>query len=190
MTAGDLPGPEAIRASDQEREEIVERLSTACAEGRLTLEELGARVGAAYGAVERGELVPLVSDLPVSSPGQLPAAQEKKERSRWIVAVMGETKRRGHWRLGTRSKVVTVMGETELDLRQAVIEGSELEMTMFLCMGEQKVLVPEGVEVEVSGMVLMGGKRVDVRSARPRPGVPRLHIKVWGMMGEVKVRTA
>lgn len=192
MQGTDEPeGADSVRASDREREEAVERLSTACAEGRLTLEELGARVEAAYGAVGRAELVPLVADLPEPSPlsAALPAEPPEKQKARWIVSVMGETERRGHWRLPRRTRVVTVMGETELDLRQAIIEDGELEMTTFLLMGEQKIVVPEGVEVEVSGAVVMGGKRVDVKPVRPRPGVPRLRLKVRGMMGEVRVRT-
>lgn len=192
MPEPELPvEPTALRASHQEREQVVEALSVACAEGRLTLEELGARVGAAYSAVQRAELVPLLADLPEPAPGGLPAVADDKpkEKASWIVSVMGETKRKGHWRLPSRSKVVTVMGETLLDLRQAIIEGSELEMTTFLLMGEQTVIVPEGVEVEVNGLVIMGSKRVNVHPVRPRPGVPRLHLRVRGMMGEVKVRT-
>ncbi len=182
-------GLDPVRASDQEREEVVERLNAACAEGRLTLEELGARIEAAYGAKARGELVPLLSDLPAPAAARTPAATQTKAPGHWIVSVMGETKRKGHWRLPPRSNVVTVMGETVLDLRQAVIEAGEIEMTMFLLMGEQKVIVPEGVEVEVSGAVVMGSRRVEVKPVQPRPGVPRLRIKVRGMMGELKVRT-
>jgi hypothetical protein len=37
--------------------------------------------------------------------------------------------------------------------------------------------------------MLMGEKKVDVTATRPRPGVPRLHIRVVGMMGEVRIRT-
>src|SRR5579883_1269092 len=53
---GSAPAPAELRASDAEREAIVEALSAACAEGRLTLAELSSRVGAAYAAVSRGEL--------------------------------------------------------------------------------------------------------------------------------------
>ena len=56
-----------MRASDAEREHAVQQLSAACAEGRLTLEELGLRVATAYSAVSRAELVVLLSDLPDST---------------------------------------------------------------------------------------------------------------------------
>ena len=52
------------RVSDAEREAAADRLRTAGGEGRLTLEELGDRLGRAYGATTAGELEPLTADLP------------------------------------------------------------------------------------------------------------------------------
>lgn len=102
---------------------------------------------------------------------------------------MGETERTGRWRLPVTSRVLTMMGETRLDLRDALIEAPEIEMTLFVLMGETRVLVPDGVDVEVSGVVVMGEKRVEATRVPPRPGVPRLHLKVRGMMAEVRVET-
>lgn len=53
-----------IRVSDAEREAVVTQLSTATAEGRLTLEEFEERVGRAYGSRVQGELGSLLDDLP------------------------------------------------------------------------------------------------------------------------------
>ncbi len=53
-----------MRASDLDREQVVERLRHATAEGRLRTEELEERLGAAYAARTYGELDPLVADLP------------------------------------------------------------------------------------------------------------------------------
>jgi hypothetical protein len=61
------PSPQpttALRASDAEREETVERLHRALAEGRLDLTETDERVAAAYAARHRDELPPLLADLP------------------------------------------------------------------------------------------------------------------------------
>ena len=56
------PNPSGeVRASDAEREAVVERLRVATAEGRLTFGELAERTEAAYTATTRGELVPLRS---------------------------------------------------------------------------------------------------------------------------------
>ena len=56
-----------VRASDAEREAVVERLRVATVEGRLTLGELTERTEAAYTATTRGELVPITADLPAVS---------------------------------------------------------------------------------------------------------------------------
>jgi membrane-associated protease RseP (regulator of RpoE activity) len=54
----------ALRASDGDRERVVERLRHATGEGRLLAEELEERLGAAFSARTYGELDALVSDLP------------------------------------------------------------------------------------------------------------------------------
>jgi Domain of unknown function (DUF1707)/Cell wall-active antibiotics response 4TMS YvqF len=184
-------GPRPVRVSDAEREEVVSILSAACAEGRLTLEEMGGRVSSAYAAVTRADLEPLTIDLP--SPATATAAvsmpAEGKRKRKWLVTVMGELKR-GISRLPDDTAIVTVMGESRVDLRNAVVDSPEITVHLYLLMGEQQVIVPEGVDVEVSGFLFMGAKRVDVDDVRPRPGVPRLHIRVVGMMGEIRIRTA
>lgn len=58
-------GPEAgLLVSDRERERVVDLLSEHAAEGRLTLEELDARIDGAHAARTRGELAALTVDLP------------------------------------------------------------------------------------------------------------------------------
>lgn len=53
-----------VRASDAERELVVERLHRAVGNGRLTVEEFDERAAAAYAARTRGELADLTKDLP------------------------------------------------------------------------------------------------------------------------------
>jgi hypothetical protein len=53
-----------IRVSDAEREHVVAHLQHATVEGRLSLDELGDRVSAAYAARTRIELEQIVDDLP------------------------------------------------------------------------------------------------------------------------------
>jgi DUF1707 SHOCT-like domain len=57
-------GPNRLRTSDKEREQIAEILRAAMTEGRLTLEEGEERLAAAYAAKFRDELGPLTADLP------------------------------------------------------------------------------------------------------------------------------
>lgn len=57
-------GPQRLRASDAEREQVAQVLRAAMSEGRLTLEEGEERLGKVYAATYRNELNPLVADLP------------------------------------------------------------------------------------------------------------------------------
>jgi len=53
-----------MRASDAERQDVVERLRAALDDGRLKMDEYVERMGRAYEAVTHGDLVPLCRDLP------------------------------------------------------------------------------------------------------------------------------
>ena len=53
-----------IRASDADREAVVDRLRDDYAEGRLTADELAERIAAAHAAKTRGDLAVLTRDLP------------------------------------------------------------------------------------------------------------------------------
>lgn len=57
-------GPNRLRTSDTEREQVATILRAAMAEGRLNLEEGEERLGAVYAAKFRDELAPLTADLP------------------------------------------------------------------------------------------------------------------------------
>lgn len=73
-----------MRASDRDRQEVVDRLRAALDDGRLKMDEYVDRVGVAYEAVTYGELATLQADLPAlqrpaGPPGRAPrrdAAQQ------------------------------------------------------------------------------------------------------------------
>jgi Domain of unknown function (DUF1707) len=53
-----------MRASDHDRQEVVDRLRDALEDGRLKIDEYIDRMGLAYQAVTDGDLAPLYADLP------------------------------------------------------------------------------------------------------------------------------
>lgn len=63
-SVGRPTGPPSVRASDSDREAVVDELRQHHAEGRLELDELEDRVGRAYRARTMGELAPVLADLP------------------------------------------------------------------------------------------------------------------------------
>jgi hypothetical protein len=67
------PRDPAIRASDADRESTVGQLREHGAAGRLELDELEQRIGAAYAARTHGELAAVLADLPVRARARPPA---------------------------------------------------------------------------------------------------------------------
>jgi len=67
-------GSLAVRISDAERHDAEYRLRDACAEGRITVDELTHRLDLAYSARTRADLAPVLSDLPKTraQPGYAP----------------------------------------------------------------------------------------------------------------------
>jgi hypothetical protein len=74
-----MTGELDLRASDADREHVVSRLSHACAEGRLTVDELSQRIEDAYAARTVRELDALMADLPAPPPPQpRPVVRQKR----------------------------------------------------------------------------------------------------------------
>ncbi len=186
MSDASEPQPE-LRASDADREQVAAQLRDAAADGRLTLEELAERIDSAYTARTSTELTRLTRDLP--APTQTASLVQQRRRTRWVVAVMSGTRRKGRWRPGERCVAVSVMGGAKLDLRDAEITGDEVDITAISVMGGIRVVVPEGVEVEVGGLSIMGGKKIKLADVPPRAGMPRIRVRVVSVMGGVRVES-
>ncbi|MGV9776911.1 DUF1707 SHOCT-like domain-containing protein [Streptosporangium sp. NPDC003464] len=186
--------PGAIRASDTEREAVVERLRVASVEGRLTLGELTERTEMAYTAVTQAELAVITSDLPSAdhshapayAPAPAPAPQGGRAR-RWFVAVMGDSKRRGKWRIDQGLGAVAVMGDVLLDLREAEVRTGVVDIVATAVMGDVKIIVPDGVDVDLEGIAIMGDKKVQVLEAPAGMNVPLIRVRAYAVMGDVKV---
>lgn len=177
-----------MRVSDAEREAAVERLKTASVEGRLTLGELAERAEAAYSATTRAELDLILSDLPGTGDRPLPVPGGGAKRSRrWFVAIMGDTKRRGKWRVDQEIAAAAVMGDVVLDLRDAEVRRDGVDITAVALMGDIKIIVPDGMDVDLDGVAIMGDKRLEVAEAAHGTSLPRVRVKAFALMGDVKV---
>ena len=97
-----------MRASDAEREEVARTLRDSLADGRLSLEEFGERLDAAYGAKTYGELDALLIDLP-RPPGRSGTGPMTFAEAGVLLAERWEERRRNRYRRRI-SRFVTVNG--------------------------------------------------------------------------------
>ena len=111
----------------------------------------------------------------------MPAARAADRE--WVVAVMGDSRRQGRWRVERPLAVVAVMGDVVLDLRGAEVPQGEVDISATAVMGDVKVYVPDGVDVQLSGIAVMGDKKVMVAAA----GRSRVVVKATILMGDIKV---
>jgi hypothetical protein len=176
------------RASDSEREATVAHLREAAAEGRLDVEELVDRIDAAYTATTRAELEPLTADLPAPTGMTFGEPRESRATS-FVLSIFGGSDRAGRWRVAERVRVVNIFGGADLDLREATLAAPEVTLTVVSIFGGSDVIVPEGMNVELSSFALFGGDKLKLGGAEPVPGAPVVHVRCVSIFGGTDVVT-
>lgn len=181
-----------LRASDAEREQTAETLRRAMGEGRLSVEELEERLRAAYSAPTVRELELLVSDVtvPAAAPAGVGGLSVRKGPGgdRWVVSIMSGHERKGRWRIAERCTVLNVMGGSEIDLNDVELSEPVTQLNVYTVMGGGEIRVPDGVDVEVSNVAIMGGNDVKLGDQATPAGGPVIRIRLVSIMGGVGVK--
>ncbi|MCP9979473.1 DUF1707 SHOCT-like domain-containing protein [Actinomadura madurae] len=168
-----------LRASDADRERVVAVLGEALADGRLTMEEHSERTSRAYAARTLGELTGLTGDL---SPEE---AQPILVDDRPVSVFFGRTRREGRWVVPVKLPLLALFGTVELDLREAVLQRRHIVVDSMVLGGRIRLLVPEGVRVDVTGRTVLTTR--DLR-ARPASEGPTIEVAGTMIFGSVRVR--
>jgi hypothetical protein len=117
------------------------------------------------------------------------AATAGGRRRRRFVAVMCGSSSRGRWLAAARITGVAFWGGVDIDLRRAEIDRPVVDIFAWAVMGGVTVTVPEGVRVELDGMVVMGGSTDLTRSTVPQQASPLVRVHARGLWGLVAVRS-
>jgi hypothetical protein len=185
-----VPDRGELRASHEDRDQVVELLRVAAGDGRLTAEELDERLGVALTARTYGELEVLLTDLPAAGPAPVvgAAAVTPKEMSR-IAVDSGSAKRDGAWVVPRRLEVEARSGSVVLDFTSAVIVLPTLEIDASVRSGSLTLVVPPDVFVDVDEVEVGSGS---VRNRAPLASATevRLRVQVTGSVhsGSITVR--
>lgn len=97
----------------------------------------------------------------------------------------------GRWAPPANMLAVAIMGGVELDFRDAVLTGEDVEINCFAFWGGVEILVPPGVHVDTRGFAILGGfdQEAEQEMAAP-PGAPVIRINGLAIMGGVDVKVA
>jgi hypothetical protein len=171
-----------VRVGDAERQRAADVLREHAVEGRLTLEEYGARLDEVYAATSKRGLELALRELPEPAAAALPA----KRRS-WLVTLIGSVQRRGRWTAPRRIIAFSLLGAPDLDFRQASVSG-DVKVTTISFVGALTAIVPAGIEVEVGGLALIGGNDVFGEGDQPpAAGGPRIRIRSYALLGGTRI---
>ena len=182
-----------LRASDADRDQAAAVLNNAMAEGRLTVDEHSERLDAVYAAKTHADIVPLLDDLPgqgtavapVPRPGALAPAGPVNR----ILAILSGASRKGAWHVEPVMDIVTVLGGVELDFREAVLPGQEVNLTVTCVLGGVEITVPPEMRVIDSGSSVLGGREITGDSPESaRPDAPVLRISGTCVLGGIEVK--
>ncbi|MGW0767428.1 DUF1707 SHOCT-like domain-containing protein [Streptomyces sp. NPDC002676] len=177
--------PSGLRASHADRDRVVDVLSGAAGDGRITAEELDERVAAALCARTLGELAVLTADLPDGS-----AVAPVRDVAR-IEQKASSTVRADGWVVPRRLEIDSSWGDVTLDFSRAVITHDTLTVELSLHAGALRLLTRPGVVVDTDSLVIDYGQ-VKTRSAKDARTPVVLRVEIRGRMsyGQVVVRPA
>jgi DUF1707 SHOCT-like domain/Cell wall-active antibiotics response LiaF, C-terminal len=179
--------PRERRASDADRERVAEILREAAAQGRLHLDELDERLAVVYAARTYADLEPVTADLPAHGTGLPPDERVGGTTTDAVAAgILGGFERKGRWVVPADFRCFAFWGGGEIDLREAQFAQREVVIHAYAMMGGIAIVVPEDVEVIVSGIGIMGG--FDHGAAGTgTPGGPRVTVTGLAFWGGVSV---
>ena len=152
----DPPSSPALRASDADRDRVIELLRAAVADGRLDQAEFDERVDAALAARTIDALAPLTADL-IAAPGSgalaLPLAGIPAEPAAELLTIRerhGSVRREGRWTLPLRLRLNTAGCDVMLDLTKAVRSGPELIIELRVRGGNVELILAPGMVVDAN----------------------------------------
>ena len=109
-----------LRASDAERDHVIDLLQRAVGQGMLDLDEFSERTDAVLSASTRSEVNAVLLDLPDLVPDE---PRTTKADVLVLRSMLSEVTRSGRWHVPNRVLITSRLGVTRLDFTQAVLAG-------------------------------------------------------------------
>lgn len=188
----DPPSSPALRASDADRDRVIELLHSAIADGRLDPVEFDERLDAALAARTIDALAPLTADL-IAVPGSdgalsLPLAGTPAAELLTINERHGTVRRDGRWTLPHRLALRTAWCDVMLDLTSAVRSGPELVIELRVRGGNVELILAPGMVVDANGLAVRHSTLAISRDAGDNTP-ETLHVRLVGRMKHGRIDT-
>jgi hypothetical protein len=190
VSADDDPSRK-LRISNADREQVLQHLQEAMAQGMITADELAERSDRALNARTREDIDPLVADLPHAvatySGAALPtpiAANDVMD----LGATLGSTSRKGYWVVPRKLRVRSRLGSTELDFTEAQIDHPVVDVEIDVKGGSVEMRLPEGASASMDDVHVTAGSIEDHRKYREPMGRPHFNVTGTLSWGSLEIR--
>lgn len=174
------------------REKAIKQLEYNYAHSHLSLIEFERRLEKAVHTADSEVLNELCSDLqniPVKEgdPGKsfLNTGSVREEES--FTGILSGFKRKGKWKPARNNKILVLLGGVDLDFSHAELAPGITNFEFFCLAGGLDLIVPPGINVEVSGIPILGG--IDNKLPGDHyPGQPTIRLNGFVLLGGVDIK--
>jgi hypothetical protein len=172
--------PPDLRASDADRDRVIDVLRAAATDGRLTADEFNERMEAALSSRTFRELAPLTADLATTPASRAPESAPAEDMIRFDQRG-GSVQRTGRWIVPGRLELHSSWCDVNLDFTDAVILHDTLRVDMKMRGGSLILVTGPGIVVDADSLTT---RYADVSIHPPvEPNTPvRLRIHLVGRM--------
>lgn len=178
-----------LRASHQDRDQVVEILRIAAGDGRLTADELDERLESALKARTYAELAALTADLPPAAVAGSGAATVAPKDLVQITCKGSSTERTGRWVVPREMEISAIGASVTLNFAEAVVSAPVLRIRADVKGSSLLLLTRPGIEVDADEVSLTGGT---VRVQRPeswhQPTALRIEVSGTNRGGTILAR--
>ncbi|WP_031173213.1 DUF1707 SHOCT-like domain-containing protein [Streptosporangium roseum] len=191
----DPPSSPVLRASDADRDRIIELLHAALADGRLDPVEFDERLDTALAARTVDALAPLTVDL-IAVPGSdgalpLPLAGMPAEPPAELLTIKerhGSVRRDGRWTLPHRLALRTAWCDVTLDLTNAVRSAPDLVIELRVSGGNVELVLAPGMVVNANELSVRHSELAISRDAGDNTP-ETLHVRLVGRIRHGRIVT-
>ena len=172
------------------RDKIVDQLKYNLVHDHLEIEEFEQLVQLALRTPSKSELLSLIADLPKKEDFEIENQEQelapyRKQES--IVGILSQSKRKGMWIPSKQLKVVSILGETELDFRDVKLAPGLTYISLECWLGASTIIIPAGVNVVSNVKNILGS--VDGGSqGRMNPDSPTIVLEGKVILGELNIK--
>lgn len=199
-------GVPQLAPSEEQRKQAVADLNQAWQSGQITAEQFHERVRVVLDAQSLAEFAQVAP--PANQLEPLPASdvatrgvEPSSTLERWApqgaagrsasIAIMGGSTLAGNWTVARHLWNLTVMGGTDIDLREAQFTAPVTVINVVTFWGGVDIIAPPDLNVEVQGIGVLGGfgwKTKRSLAAEVNPDGPKVIVRGVALMGGVEVQ--